>query len=244
MNEYRVKSFGELHEALGNHRRDAGWMYRGHADPDWALVPRAGRPPFDRGYDEIFFRRWQSESSQFLDESPANDWEWLALAQHNGFATRLLDWTMRPLAAAYFAVAEPGEGDSVIYAFKTSTHASSDDGVTPFQRQGLCQFVPRKVNPRVSRQIGWFTLHGPATLSVQDGLNKGDRLETITIDASYRSELLFELNQYGVNAQSLFPHLVGLSRRSAGVGPGAASGQATYQPDCLTTRRCNRATSA
>ena len=127
MIDYRVKSFGELHEVLGNHRRDAGWMYRGQADPDWALLPRAGRPPFDRGHDEIFFRRWQGESAQYLDQMPDNDWEWLAIAQHHGFATRLLDWTMRPLAAAYFAVAEPGDGESVIYAFKTRNHASSDD---------------------------------------------------------------------------------------------------------------------
>ena len=43
-----------LHEALGNHRRDAGWMYRGQADPEWPLVPRAGRAPFDKGFDESF----------------------------------------------------------------------------------------------------------------------------------------------------------------------------------------------
>lgn len=212
MDEYRVKSFPELHDVLGRHRRDAGWMYRGQADPDWALVPRAGRPPFDNGYDEIFFRRWQSESAQYLDVAPDNDWEWLAIAQHHGFATRLLDWTMRPLAAAYFAVAEPGVGESAVYAFKTRNQAASDDNSSPFKRAGLCQFIPRKVNPRVSRQIGWFTLHGPATVSVQDGVSKGDTLERIIIDASYRSELLFELNQYGVNAQSLFPHMVGLSR--------------------------------
>ena len=29
MEEYRVKSFAELHDALDNHRRDAGWIYRG-----------------------------------------------------------------------------------------------------------------------------------------------------------------------------------------------------------------------
>ena len=212
MNEYRVKSFGELHEVLDNHRRDAGWMYRGQADPEWALVPRAGRPPFDTGYDEIFFRRWKSEAMQFLDEEPENDWEWLAIAQHYGFATRLLDWAMRPLAAAYFAVAEPGVGESIIYAFKTRNHALSTSERTPFKHQGIAQFVPRRVNPRVSRQIGWFTLHGPATLSLEDGLSKDDKLERITVDASHRDELLFELNQYGVNSQSLFPNMVGLSR--------------------------------
>ena len=212
MNEYRVKSLAELHEVLGHHRRDAGWMYRGQPDPDWPLLPRAGRAPFDSGYDEIFFRRWQGEAVQYLDDEPENDWEWLAIAQHHGFATRLLDWTMKPLAAAYFATAEPGVGESAIYAFKTQNLAASSADKSPFQRQGITQFVPRRVNPRVSRQIGWFTLHGPSTVSVQDGMAKTDKLERIIIDASYRDELLFELNQYGVNSQVLFPNLVGLSR--------------------------------
>ena len=39
-----------------------------------------------------------------------------------------------------------------------------------------------------------------------------DRIEKIIIDASYRSELLFELNQYGINNHTLVPHVVGLSR--------------------------------
>ena len=212
MQEYRVSSFAELHDVLDNHRRDAGWMYRGQPDPDWPLVPRAGRPPFDRGYDEIFFRRWKAEAAQYLDDEPENDWELLAIAQHHGFATRMLDWTMKPLAAAYFAAAEPGVGESAIYAFKTQSFASSASEKSPFQMPGITQFIPRRANQRVSRQIGWFTVHGPSTLSIQDGLAKGDKLERIIIDASYRDELLFELNQYGINSQALFPNLVGLSR--------------------------------
>lgn len=212
--EYRVSSFPELHEVLGNHRRDAGWMYRGHADPDWPLVPRAGRPPFAGGYDEIFFRRWRSEAVQYVDpgESPADDWSWLAIAQHNGFATRLLDWTMKPLAAAWFAVAEPGDGESVIWCFKTNNILTDLTSKSPFERQGITQFTPPRVSARVSRYIGVFTHHGPPTLTVADGMTPLDRLERIVIDEDYRHELLFELNQYGVNAQMLFPNMVGLSR--------------------------------
>jgi hypothetical protein len=212
MKEYHVKSFNDLHAVLGNHRRDAGWMYRGHSDEDWPLVPRAGREPFNNGYDEIFFRRWKSEANQYIEDRVENDWEWLALAQHHGFATRLLDWTMKPLAAAYFAVVEPGPGDAVVYAFKTRKAVQATTEQSPFQQPGVAQYIPRRVSHRVSRQIGWFTIHGPPSLSIEDGMGKEGVLERILIDAGYREELVFELNQYGVNSQTLFPNLVGLSR--------------------------------
>ncbi|MFT5173172.1 MAG: hypothetical protein ACI8W7_001343 [Gammaproteobacteria bacterium] len=212
MEEYRVKSFAELHDALGHHRRDAGWIYRGHADPHWELVPRAGRPPFAGRAEEVFFRFWKAEALQDETIQINDDWNWLAMAQHHGFATRLLDWTSKPLAAAWFAVADPGDGDSAIICFKTGNVLRDTKAQTPFERQGVTQFTPTKVSSRVSRQIGVFTHHNPATLSLQKGMTPLDRMDKIIIDRSYRSELMFELNQYGVNAQTLFPHMVGLSR--------------------------------
>jgi hypothetical protein len=173
-------------------------------------VPKLGRDQY-KGIDfEKFFEPWKRRALELLGVIPADEWDWLAIAQHHGLVTGLLDWSFNPLAAAFFAAYPMAESDCTVYAYRPRKYIAPKD-CAPVDCKGIGVFKPRGIAARITRQGGIFTHHNPPDLSLEDALNPGDEIHQIVITGSYRKDLVFELDRYGFNRMTLFPDLDGLS---------------------------------
>jgi hypothetical protein len=94
-----------------------GWIFRGHCSAEWSLqstlercAPSGHRRVFTE-YELVYEFKRRAHNYLGVHQLPAKPGEWLALMQHFGAPTRLVDFTRSPFVAAYFAFEElPADG--------------------------------------------------------------------------------------------------------------------------------------
>jgi hypothetical protein len=155
-------------------------------------------------YEDTTFRAFKRLALPHLTFTPRDDWEWLALAQHHGLATRLLDWSYNPLVAAFFAVEDDIESDGAIYVASNLTAAGGRGD--PFSVRGVVRYTPSHLTPRIFAQKGTFTVH-PHPFDPY----AAPQVTKVLIPHGVRFRLRDDLYRYGISRGSLFPGLDGLA---------------------------------
>jgi hypothetical protein len=231
----------------------ANWAFRGQADANWPLLSALSRqflnfkisPAEWLDQEERILRIFKRKAHHFLDHPPAAEaeFEWLALMQHHGAPTRLLDFTWSPYVAAFFAL-ERATGDAAVWAVNPAEIRYVDTQVISggarihplemdprregnFRKyfvQAQTPFVwvgePEAMNRRLIAQSGTFVAPGAVDRPVEEILGgypnpKQTLVKFVLPIALMRTRGMRELYRMNITYATLFPDLDGLARSLA-----------------------------
>lgn len=231
-NKYGVSSYGD-------DKQKQTILYRGQSDSEWKLQSTLERSSSKTwsimGYKILVFsckpqietftdHTWAINEDEVKKEIEENKgkyfihipcYEFLVYLRHHGFPSPLLDWTVSPYIAAFFAFSENVKSDRVaVFSYIKMQRV----------RKGGLQIDPRitvegpyaKTHKRHFLQQSWYTIctkydekrKSDLFTSHEDVFSKQDKhqdiLLKITIPRSERIKALTYLNEVNINAFSLF----------------------------------------
>jgi hypothetical protein len=252
--QYRLQSWDEFLKIITG-TPYSNWAFRGHRKEAWSLnsalsryfrVFRIDRRAWPQQEGRIL-RVFKRKAHQFFAQPPApdDDFQWLALMQHHGAPTRLLDFTWSPYVAAFFAL-ERATTDAAVWALnpadisaggirrsaKSRKPAATTRGMDPRRKGNFARFFlkgdrefiwlgePDTMNRRLIAQSGTFALPGvldkPMEEIVHQYHDPQNMMAKFILPAGkVRETGLRELYRMNITHATLFPDLDGLARSLA-----------------------------
>jgi len=233
----RISSWRDFQEKI-EHFLNGNWLFRGVTSVRYPLVPSVGRQRDGYGYSAALERRlleqFKREALPYLAVRPSTDWEWLALAQHHGVPTRLLDWSESPSVSLFFAVSGNDHDDAGLYIVPRPDEVV-DLGHHPFNVKDVLFFYPGYVTQRLVAQRGLFTVHPDPTSAYAPS-----DMQQIVIGRDCKADFRCKLDSSGVHDAAIYADLDGLSRRLLAVQGYRAQSERTPVADATTKRPASR----
>jgi len=212
----QVSDLLKIAEELPSDDYVGGWFYRGQSDNNWDLIPKAFREPYASGDSFDFkFKMWLKYSHNYSGMQYSNEIEAMAIAQHHGFATKLLDWSSNILTAAFFACSDNFSHDAKIIAYFPTQYIYLDEAISPVEIKQVVAYQPKPVANRLKSQSGCFTYHKEKNFQIRDEFFEAGNHRTLKewiIPAKNKVTILKMLDRLSINYRTLFPDLDGLSK--------------------------------
>lgn len=226
-----------------------GWVFRGQEDANWSLnsslsrylakyIPDAKEWPIR---EERALRIFRRKAHNFLEDPSVleDDLRCLALMQHHGAPTRMLDFTKSPFVAVFFAFCD-AKADCAVFALDTprlwrrsptqNPHLVRST-IDPRAKGNLAKYFlpnshellwigePRQMDRRLVAQSGTFVVPGVLDKTLDqiiDNYQIGQGLiKKVVLSQSMRFEAMQALYRMNITHSTLFPDLDGLARSIA-----------------------------
>ncbi len=248
--EIAINSWKEFRASVSG-AEFSNWAFRGQTNSGWPVLSTLSR--YFRDFrihqgaqsqqEERILRIFRRKAHHYLSRTPdeMDVFEWLALMQHHGAPTRLIDFTWSPYVAAFFAL-ERATADAAVWALFPPDVTASVEKTGQLEQEALDEdrgpwisgnydrffltnehrFVvigePMQMNKRLIAQGGTFVVPGVLNTPVEELVADASSTAVVKFVLStenVRKEAMRDLYKMNITHATLFPDIDGLARSLA-----------------------------